>query len=307
MEGRNVPDLLSLQPGVVYLNSRQTNPDQDSRSGSVSGARSDQSNITLDGIDDNDQRQGYAFTGVLRSTLDSVEEFRVTTTNSNADSGRSSGAQVTLVTKSGTNHFHGSLYEYNRNSLGHANDWFNKAAEISAGLPNKPGQLIRNTFGGTFGGPIKKDKLFFFLNYEGQKTQENVQQNLTVPTASFKAGNVSYNCTGNPGCPANGVQTLTPAQVATMDPNCTSTCPWGRGEDPNVLATLNAYPNHNSSGGDGLNTGGFTWSAPDPARLNTYIAKLDYQLSDRQRLFLRGNLQGDRSSSAPQFPGSPPT
>ena len=134
MEGRNVPDLLSLQPGVVYLNSRATNPDEDSRSGAVSGARSDQGNITLDGVDDNDQRQGYAFTGVLRSTLDSVEEFRVTTTNSNADSGRSSGAQVTLVTKSGTNNFHGSLYEYNRNSLGHANDWFNKAAEIIGGI-----------------------------------------------------------------------------------------------------------------------------------------------------------------------------
>ncbi|MGA8869159.1 MAG: carboxypeptidase-like regulatory domain-containing protein, partial [Candidatus Sulfotelmatobacter sp.] len=264
MEGRNVPDLLSLQPGVVYLNSRATNPDEDSRSGAVSGARSDQSNVTLDGVDDNDQRQGYAFTGVLRSTLDSVEEFRVTTTNSNADSGRSSGAQVTLVTKSGTNNFHGSVYEYNRNSLGHANDWFNKAAEISAGLPNKPGELIRNTFGATFGGPIKKDKLFFFLNYEGQKTQENQQQSLTVPTASFAAGNVSYNCTGNPACPASGIQTLSPAQVASMDPICTTTCPWGPGEDPNVLATLGAYPAPNSPGGDRLNTGGFTWSAPNP-------------------------------------------
>jgi len=305
MEGRNVPDLLSLQPGVVYLNSRQTNPDQDSRSGSVSGARSDQSNVTLDGIDDNDQRQGYAFTGVLRSTLDSVEEFRVTTTNSNADSGRSSGAQVTLVTKSGTNHFHGSVYEYNRNSLGHANDWFNKAAEIEAGLPNKPGQLIRNTFGVTFGGPIRKDKIFFFLNYEGQKTQENFQQNLTVPTAAFAAGSVSYSCTGDPNCPAGGIQTLTPAQIASMDPNCTTTCPWGAGVDPNVLATLASYPGPNSSGGDGLNTGGFTWSAPNPARLNTYIVKFDVQISDRQRLFVRGNLQGDRTSLAPQFPGSP--
>lgn len=299
MEGRNVPDLLSLQPGVVYLNSRATNPDQDSRSGAVSGARSDQSNVTLDGVDNNDQRQGYAFAGVLRSTLDSVEEFRVTTTNSNADSGRSSGAQVTLVTKSGTNNFHGSVYEYNRNNVGHANDWFNKAAQISAGLPNRPGQLIRNTFGVTFGGPIKKDSVFFFLNYEGQKTQENQQQNLTVPTPSFKAGNVRYtHGSGN-------VVTLTPADIKTMDPNCTSSCPWGRGEDPNALATLNAYPDPNSPGGDGLNTGGFTWSAPDPARLNTYIAKVDYQLSSGQRLFVRGNLQGDRSSLAPQFPGGP--
>ncbi|HEY6939568.1 MAG TPA: carboxypeptidase-like regulatory domain-containing protein, partial [Terriglobales bacterium] len=92
IEGRNVPDLLSLQPGVVYLG-RQINQDQDSRSGAVAGARSDQTNVTLDGVDNNDQRQGYAFTGVLRSTLDSVEEFRVTTTNSNADAGRTSGAQ----------------------------------------------------------------------------------------------------------------------------------------------------------------------------------------------------------------------
>jgi hypothetical protein len=307
MEGRNVPDLLSLQPGVVYLNSRQSNPDTDSRSGAVSGARSDQSNVTLDGVDNNDQRQGYAFTGVLRSTLDSVEEFRVTTTNANADSGRSSGAQVTLVTKSGTNGLHGSLYEYNRNSLGHANDWFNKASQIQAGLPNRPGQLIRNTFGGTFSGPIKKDKLFFFLNYEGRKTQENQQENLTVPTASFKAGNVSYTCAGDPNCPANGIETLSPAQVASMDPNCTSSCPWGRGEDPNALTTLNAYPDPNSSGGDGLNTGGFTWSAPAPARLNTYIAKVDYQLNTGQRLFIRGNLQGDKISLAPQFPGDPPS
>jgi hypothetical protein len=114
MEGRNVPDLLSLQPGVLYLGQQTTSQqDQDSRSGSVAGARSDQTNITLDGLDDNDQQNGYAFLGVLRSTLDSTEEFRVTTTSSNADAGRSSGAQVTLVTKSGTNKFHGAAYEYN--------------------------------------------------------------------------------------------------------------------------------------------------------------------------------------------------
>ena len=151
----------------MYLNSRVTNPDEDSRSGAVNGARSDQGNITLDGVDDNDQRQGYAFTGALRSTLDSVEEFRVSTTNSNADSGRSSGAQVTLVTKSGTNTLHGSLYEYNRTNFGHANNWFNEAAEIEAGLPNKPGQLIRNTFGGTLRGPDPERQDFLFYQLRG--------------------------------------------------------------------------------------------------------------------------------------------
>lgn len=308
IEGRNVPDLLSLQPGVLYLG-RAVNQDQDSRSGAVAGARSDQANVTLDGLDNNDQRQGYAFTGVLRSTLDSVEEFRVTTTNSDADSGRSSGAQVTLVTRSGTNSLHGSVYEYHRDTYFAANDWFNKAAEVSSGLPNKPGSLIRNTFGARLGGPIKKDKLFFFLNYEGQRTAENQQQNLTVPTDSFRAGNLSYDCTGDPTCPAGGVQTLTPADLAKMDPNCAPVngpCP-GHGIDPAALATLQAYPHVNSAGGDGFNTGGFTFSAPNPISLNTYIAKFDYQLSDRHHLFVRGNLLSDRISGAPQFPGEPPS
>lgn len=94
-EGNNVLDLLSLQAGVMFLGRQSDSQmDSDSRSGSVNGARSDQNNYTLDGLDDNNQNKGYAFEGVLRSTRDSVEEFRVVTTNSNADSGRSSGAQV---------------------------------------------------------------------------------------------------------------------------------------------------------------------------------------------------------------------
>jgi hypothetical protein len=116
-EGRNVPDLLSLQPGVLYLGEAD-NQSRDSRSGTSSGSRSDQGNITLDGVDNNDQARGYAFAGALRSTLDSVQEFRVTTEAFGVDSGRSSGAQVSLVTRSGTNRVHGSIYEYNRSSLG---------------------------------------------------------------------------------------------------------------------------------------------------------------------------------------------
>jgi hypothetical protein len=109
-ETRNVPDLLSLQPGALYLPSPGYGAG-DSRSGAVNGGRSDQGNVTLDGIDDNDQVGGFAFMGVLRTTQDSIEEFRVVTANSNADAGRSSGAQVSMVTKSGTNKFHGALYE----------------------------------------------------------------------------------------------------------------------------------------------------------------------------------------------------
>ncbi len=193
-EGNNVLDLLSLQAGVLFLGDKTTQQqDTDSRSGAVDGARSDQSNVTLDGLDDNDQNKGYAFSGVLRSTRDSVEEFRVVTTNANADSGRSSGAQVALVTRGGTNKFHGSAYGYYRPTNTVANDWFNKQAELSSGLPNVPGKLLRNTFGGSFGAPIKKDRLFGFVAYEGQRTAESAQQTRGVPTDSLRAGNVIYN------------------------------------------------------------------------------------------------------------------
>jgi hypothetical protein len=304
MEGRNVTDLLSLQPGVLYLG-RNIDSDSDSRSGAVAGARSDQTNVTLDGVDDNDENNGYAFTGVLRATLDSTEEFRVTTTQANADAGHSSGAQVTLVTKSGTNNFHGSLYEYNRNTDTVANDWFNKAAEISEGLPNVPGELTRNTFGGSVGGPVKKDKLFFFFNYEGQRTSENKQITETTPFASFKAGNLSYQNDA-----AGDVTTLSPAQVASMDPNCSGngTCPWGPGDDPYVLSLMNQYPTANGSSlGDGLNFGSYSFSSPYPGSLNTTILKLDYSPTQNQRLFVRGNLQKDTQAGVLNFPGQPPS
>ena len=302
MEGRSVPDLLSLQPGVLYLG-RQVDQTVDSRSGAVSGARSDQGNVMLDGIDNNDQANGFAFTGVLRSTLDSVEEFRVTTTSSNADAGRSSGAQVSMVTKSGSNQLHGSVYEYNRNTAAVANDWFNKQSEIAAGMPNVPGKLLRNTFGAALGGPIRKNRLFYFFNYEGQRTAENKQETLIVPTASLRAGVLKYPSSGS-------AVSLTPSQIADMDPNCQNlgTCPWGPGADPNSLTMFSEYPLPNgTAAGDGLNTASFTWSAPNPTSLNTYLGKIDYAISDSTRLFVRGNLQKDRTAAPPQFPSQPPS
>lgn len=300
MEGRNVPDLLSLQPGVLYLG-RQIDQTVDSRSGAVAGARSDQSNITLDGIDDNDQENGFAFTSVLRSTLDSVEEFRVTTTNSNSDSGRGSGAQIAIITKSGTNQFHGSLYEYNRNTATAANDWFNKQAELSSGLPNRPGPLVRNTFGAALGGPIRKNRLFFFLNFEQQRTAENQQKTLTVPTNSLRAGDVKYLNS------AGAVVTLTPAEIASMGPSCPG-CAIGPGVDPDSIKLFNQYPQSNGLvlGDGGLNTASFTWSAPNPIVLTTYIGKIDYS-AGKHHLFVRGNLQGDSTQGPPEFPGQPPS
>ena len=302
-ETRNVPELLSLQPGVLYLPQATAN---DSRSGSVNGSRSDQGNVTMDGIDDNDQVNGYAFTGVLRETQDSVEEFRVVTGSSNADAGRSSGAQISMVTKSGTNKFHGAAYEYYRPTNTVANDWFNKQAQANSGLPNIPGKFLRNIFGADLGGPFKRDKLFFFGNYEGERIAENQQVTRTAPTAAYQAGNLSY-VDGNG---SNDV--LTPAQFAQLDAGCqicnTSTYPNGPGGNPNALALFKLFPAANGTvAGDGLNTGSYSFSSPAPIHLNTSIARLDWVPSDRNRIFVRANLQDDTTAGVEQFPGQPPS
>jgi len=309
-EGRDPAAILSLQSGVVYTGSNAAqNTTFDSRSGAVAGARSDQSNITIDGFNNNNPLQGLPFQGSLRSTLDSLQEFRVTTTaGSAADSGYSSGAQVTLVTKSGTNEFHGSLYEYHRPTNLVANDYFNKLAQVQAGLPNVPGRLLRNTFGGSIGGPILKDRLFFFYTYEGQRQRESSQVTRLVPSADMRNGILTYQSAGGPF-------TLTPADLAQMDANCSTpspgfpqgTCPLGPGANPAVEAVLKMYPMPNALNvGDGYNIVGYTFSAPAPVNLNTHIARVDYTINTNNRIFVRGNLQKDSAGSPPQFPGDPP-
>jgi len=305
-ETRNVPDLLSLQPGVFYMPSPGYGAG-DSRSGSVNGGRSDQGNVTIDGIDDNDQVSGFAFTGVLRETQDSIEEFRVTTGNANADSGRSSGAQVSMITKSGSNKFHGAAYEYNRPTITVANDWFNKQAELSNGQPNIPGKLIRNIFGGDLGGPIVKDKLFFFGNYEGSRLAENQQVTTTSPTASYQAGTVTYI-----DDEAGDVASVNAAQIATMDAGCqvcnSTAYPPPPGPNPNALAYFNQMPAANGTvDGDGLNEGSYSFSSPAPIRLNTSIGRIDFIPSDKHRVFVRGNLQDDTTAYPEHFPGQPPS
>jgi hypothetical protein len=196
LEGRNVPDLLSLQAGVAYTGNRIADKDQDTRNGSVNGARSDQSNVTLDGVDVNDQSNGYAFTSVLPVTQDSVQEFRVTTTNYGADQGQGSGAQVALVTKGGSNSFHGSAYENLRNTVTSANDYLVKQSELNIGAPNKSLQLNRNIFGASVGGPFRKDRLFFFTNYEGTREREQQRAERVIPTPQMCQGIFRYLDTG---------------------------------------------------------------------------------------------------------------
>lgn len=327
LESRNVGDLLSLQPGVVYTgdnpNITQTMKDTDTRSGSVNGARSDQSNVTLDGIPVN-PKGGYAFQSVLPVTLDSVEEFRVTTSNAEADEGSAGGAQVALVTKSGTNNFHGSAYEYNRNSYFSANDYFLKASELASGTPNVPQFLNRNIFGGSVGGPIKKDRLFLFLNYEGYRDVEQQSALRIVPTASLRDGVVQYVCDPSATCNGNtvtglsgasytaapGTYALSPGQLKAMDPLSTLSGYTGpSGPDPTVLSYFNKYPLPNDfTQGDGYNTAGYRFAAPTSNVKNWYIAKMDYNITQdgKQRVSLTGALANENQANAPFLPGQAP-
>jgi hypothetical protein len=290
LEGRNVVGLLAAQPGVVFIgNTDAQGNTTDSRNGAVNGGKSDQANVTLDGVDVNDQQNGFAFNSVLRVTLDSVQEFRVTTTNPNANQGRSSGAQVSLVTRSGSNNYHGALYEYHRNTVTTANDFFNN----SSGVPRQ--KLIRNVFGGTFGGPIVKDRFFFFLNYEGRRDRREDSTVRVVPSADLRNGIIKYN--NNKG----GVTTLDPTGVKALDPA-------GIGVNQASLAVFKQYPLPNDNTvGDGLNFLGYRFKAPIKLDWNTYIARFDYNLTSNGRhlVFVRGNLQNDSDNSLPQFPGQP--
>jgi hypothetical protein len=290
-EARNVVGLLSLQPGVTYFGDPSVRDDY--RSGAVNGGKSDQGNVLLDGVDVNDQQSRTAFTSVLRVTLDSVQEFRTTTTNGNAEEGRTSGAQVSLITKSGTNELHGALYEGHRNTDTSANSFFNNAAGVERQ------KLIRNVFGGAIGGPVVKNHLFYFLNYEGRRDASDSSAVRIVPNELFRQGTFTYRTTDGT------LAELTPAQIAS------EVDPLHIGPSPEVLKVLQSYPAPNDNTvGDSLNTAGYRFKSPTPLRYNTYIGKIDYSpgTSGKHQLFFRGNLQNDHLTPAtgvPQFPGQP--
>ena len=336
LDGRNVPELLSLQPGVTFTgNTLSTSlaayKDQDTRNGAINGARSDQSNITLDGVDVNDQNSGYAFTSVLPITQDSVQEFRVTTTNYNADQGTGSGAQVSLVTRSGSNQWHGSAYEYLRNTVTSANDYLTKRAQIdtclengtplSEGICNQPLKLIRNVFGGTVGGPIVKDRLFFFLNYEGTRLREDQSVVRNIPTVSLRDGVMIYQCADPTQCPGGTVQGisnktynfapgyvgLSPTDIQNLDPlhiplnGSTYMIQYFKATYGNLVTNDNSV-------GDGFNYAGYRWSAPFNLNNNAYIARIDFNLTSKgtQTLFWRGAMQNLNNAQSPFLPGTPP-
>src|SRR5215471_12441721 len=276
---RNSPAaLIGLQPGAVGNN---VGTGSSNRVGSVTGSRADQGNITVDGIDANDQATQQFAATVGNAPIDAIQEFRAVTTNPGAAEGRSSGGQVELVTKSGTNGFHGNVREYNRTAATAANSFFNNAARIA-----RP-QLTRNQFGGSIGGRIIRDKLFFFSDYEGRRDAQGVAYLRIVPLNQFRNGGLAF-LNNTAGCPTNArldtrpecITVLTPTQVAALDPK-------GIGANQALLNFINQrYPQANDlSAGNGINTGGFRFNAPSHRSDNTYTTRLDWNATEKQKVF----------------------
>ncbi|HLZ41086.1 MAG TPA: TonB-dependent receptor [Candidatus Sulfotelmatobacter sp.] len=304
LQTRNVVELLSLQPGVTT-------------DGEVLGARRDQNNITLDGADVNNNQNsglipqatgtgtgGYqgsnangstinsGFNAVLPVPLDSVQEFRVTVAGEGPNLGRSSGGQVNLVTKSGTNQLHGSLYEYNRNTWFAANTWFNN----HAGVPRQP--LVRNQFGASVGGKIVPDRVFYFFNYEQREDASGVSQVRAVPSDTLRNGQFLFKSGGV-------TQTLSAADIANVDP-------LHLGPDGNILTVLQSYPRGNdpSYGEDGgLNFSGFRFNAPFHRSDHALVGKIDLHVdkAGKHTVSARSTVARNTDDQIPaQFPGQSP-
>ncbi|MFY9528486.1 MAG: TonB-dependent receptor, partial [Candidatus Acidiferrales bacterium] len=300
----NAAALLRLAPGVV---SGATDTSQE---GATTGTRGDQANITLDGLDINDERGGFAFITAVNTPLDSIQELKTTVAGNDASYGHSAGGQVELVTKSGTNNFHGQAYDLNRVTAFAANNFFNNLNKI----PKPP--LIRNQFGGDVGGPILKNKVFFFFTYNGLRAKSSQQINDVVPLDALRHGQLNY-INSNAGCGASSNIVSTPSCISTTPltgPNSLKMLdPSGIGADQALLNLIRTrpYPEPNNfNTGDLINSAGFGFAAPVGNRDNTFVGRLDYQISTNHRLFARGtwdrSVDDDSANHfARTFPGDP--
>lgn len=312
LEARNPVGLLSLQTGVVYIPRNNPETTVDPRYGSVSGARADQSNVTLDGIDVNDGQNQAAFTSVLRLTLDAVQEFRVTTSSYGAEGGRSSGPQVSLVTKSGTNQLRGAGYYAGRDTKFSSNEYFNKLSQLKAGNESQAPLLDKNIYGGSVGGPIMKDRLFYFLNYEALREKRESVVERAVPSAAMRDGVLTYRCAVASACPGGPVQGFSgthniPAGYYGMNPaEFRRVDPTGIGASAFASKYWQQYPLPNFDGRDAYNIMGYRFTSPIENDFNTLIGRVDYRVTGAQSLFTRFNSQDDAIVGVQQFPGLAP-
>ena len=298
LNSRDTYQFLQLQPGVMStVGSSNTLIYGSDSAGAVSvnGGRGRSNNFSVNGGDANDL---FVNLPTVQPTPDSIQEFRVITNTFDAEYGRNSGSVVNVVTKSGTNQFHGNMYEFFRNKVLNAQGYFDTS---------KP-QFNQNQFGGTFGGPIKKDRTFFFASYEGRRIRQGIPSQLvTVPTAQERPDpNTTANFNGvvqpyadfsdtagfdptavlanpalldaRPGCDqavgmSGGITAGTP--YTTLFPN--SQIPLAC-MDPTAVDLLQLVPTP-TNGGNTIQT-----VPTEPIRGDQFTVKVDHKINDKQSL-----------------------
>jgi len=189
LDGRNFSQLGLLQPGVVPLTPgllEAGGPAREGQAYAVDGQRPESNNFLIDGADNvNAVDAGF----VLKPPIDAIAEFKILTHNANAEFGRNTGSTTNIVTRSGSNVFHGAAWEFLRNDAMDSSDYFTQSVQ----------PLKQNQFGATFGGPIVRDKTFFFGYYEGFRNRQGETVPATVPSAAERQGNFGEECTDIPG------------------------------------------------------------------------------------------------------------
>lgn len=282
LPGRNALGLVLTQSGIIGDN--------------FSGARIGTLNISRDGVNVQDQRINVGLDSTIFTSVDLIQEVRVVTSPADAEFGRGSG-QVQMITRSGTNEFHGSVFESHRNTALNANTWFNnqRGRDPRTGDEISPRNfLIRNQFGGRLGGPIWKDKTFFHALYEGQRQAQRTAVTSTVFTETARRGlfrffpgvqNGNANAatptvdfTGAPLKPATATGDLQTVNLLDRDPNRRA-----------ISSLMQQYlaqmplPN-NFQAGDGLNTAGYTWQRKASSDFDNLSIKIDHALSSKHQL-----------------------
>src|SRR6266699_1169121 len=282
MNGRSFQTLIQLTPGVVLT----TSSTEDSGQFSVNGQRANANYWMVDGVSANigvspGVNPGNGFGGALGSfsalggtnslvSVDALQEFRIQTSTYAPEFGRTPGGQISIVTRSGASQFHGTLFDYFRNDVLDANDWF----ADSKGL-RKPEER-QNDFGGTFSGPVLKDRTFYFFSYEGLRLRLPQVGLTTVPdTAARQNATPAVQPVFNAYPLPNGPEVFTPCT-----PNVNG-CP-ASGQQPTGSAQFNA-------------------SYSNAATLDAYSIRVDHKLNDRLALFGRYNYSPSELAQVPQF------
>src|SRR5215813_2919013 len=331
LNGRNPLALIALEPGVVQRSA--------GAAGSgihVNGARDRSVNVTVDGIEANESSVPNPLSNLYRLNPDNVQEYKVTTSNATAQEGRNSGASISIASRAGTNQYHGTVFEFLRNTAFNSNEFF-----ANAQGNDKP-DIKLNQYGFELGGPIARNRTFFFGSWAGQQINYNqpIDQTYGLPllyTPTAVNGIFRY-FAADPNNPLtlNGqkITKNSPALVdaagnlapgvrncgSATDRNCVASYnmyandPRRIGLDPVIGKLVKSLPAPNSfATGDGLNTGTYFWNPPTQVRGPNYMVRVDHTLNDKHSLFARylggdqNTLKGDPLNSRPQvYPGLPP-